>query len=196
MPAVISGYGGWGVRGCCVLWCVDLTPCHKIPHSESECGTTTGSLRWHTSGARASLQEKMGRKPQSRDGSGGSRQRMMWRSKGTGRMQRSGAQWSIHRLLPLPSRAAKDVSVKLPNWTAARRHCLLCGGKKQVFEVRTYEENRCHMCSSKYVNFPILFWISQWIITVSESSNTSAIVATYGRDVCGNFVYQPKKVWV
>lgn len=73
---------------------------------------------------------------------------------------------------------------------------LLCGGKKQVFEVRTYDENRCHMCSSKYVNFPVLFWISQWIITVSESSNTSAIVVTCGRDVCGNFVYQPKKVWV
>lgn len=171
------------VRGCCVLWCVDLTPCHKIPHSERKpppdhCGDTQVE-REHLCRRKwvESLKAVMEAAGAVREWCGGQRARG-----GCKDQERSDQSIGCCRFPP-----------------GLQRMCLSncrTGGKKQVFEVRTCDENRCHMCASKYVNFPVLFWISQWIITVSESSNTSAIVVTYGRDVCGNSVYQPKKVWV
>lgn len=99
------------VRGCCVLWCTNPSSHYNVPHSErkpSDCGDTS-----RVSASLASLQEK-GQKPQS-CGSSRSCQRMIWRSEGTERTQRSGAGAVINPLVVAASLwAAKDVAV-IPN---------------------------------------------------------------------------------
>lgn len=54
-------------------------------------------------------------------------------------------------------------------------------------------KNRCHMCSSYYVKFPIIFWMPLWIINLSEDNNIWIIAVTYGPDLYGTFVNKLKK---
>lgn len=110
-----------------------------------------GSLRWHASQSGVIFaggieEEKMGRKPQSRDGS---RQRMVrgQRARG-GHGDHKGSDQSIG-CWPRASGAAEDVAVKpgKKKTYTFTIHAIffLC---VQVFEVCTHEENRCHMCST------------------------------------------------